>query len=285
MKKLGILVAALALLVIAVPALAKRGKAPGHWELTAPTGIDLTCGGGTFRHTLDEITSDDPLMGIGHYNPNGAYTWDLTGDIDGNDVFFTIVYTGINSGYTLNLEGTIASDGSITGTSDGNCQTFAMGEGSAVWKGPAKVDVCHVKGNGSYHLINVSEKALPAHLAHGDGQVGGEVPDMGGYVFGEDCTPEEVVEPNRYQNTLGFNPTGWAGWSCPLTEYAVGAGVLVGTADTYLWGPGASAGGYDYPATPFGYTYNEAGGETGMIIQNDGDGNETITYYVDCLPK
>ncbi len=32
----------------------------------------------------------------------------------------------------------------------------------------AKVDICHITGNGSWHLINVSENAWPAHEAHGD---------------------------------------------------------------------------------------------------------------------
>ena len=31
-----------------------------------------------------------------------------------------------------------------------------------------KVDVCHLRGNGSYHVINISPNAVPAHLAHGD---------------------------------------------------------------------------------------------------------------------
>ncbi len=31
-----------------------------------------------------------------------------------------------------------------------------------------KVDVCHRTGNGSFHEINVSANALPAHLGHGD---------------------------------------------------------------------------------------------------------------------
>lgn len=36
-------------------------------------------------------------------------------------------------------------------------------------KGKAnKVDVYHITGNGTYHLININENALPAHLAHGD---------------------------------------------------------------------------------------------------------------------
>ncbi len=31
-----------------------------------------------------------------------------------------------------------------------------------------KVDVCHLTGNGSFHEINISANALPAHLRHGD---------------------------------------------------------------------------------------------------------------------
>ncbi len=34
------------------------------------------------------------------------------------------------------------------------------------------VAVCHVTGNGKYNLLNISENALPAHLAHGDGRPG-----------------------------------------------------------------------------------------------------------------
>jgi len=93
---------------------------------------------------------------------------------------------------------------------------------------------------------------------------------------------ESCAQPVRYENTLSFNPTGWAGWSCPLNEYAVGAGVLVGDANVYLWQPGATTpGGIVYPNTGTSYVYGP--GETGMIIQNDGDENESITYYVDCM--
>ena len=31
-----------------------------------------------------------------------------------------------------------------------------------------KVKVCHVQGNGKAHVIEISENAVPAHLAHGD---------------------------------------------------------------------------------------------------------------------
>ena len=48
-----------------------------------------------------------------------------------------------------------------------------------------KVDVCHINGNGVYNLINVSDNAVPAHLAHGDGLPGGVVGDK---YFGADCS-------------------------------------------------------------------------------------------------
>ncbi len=40
---------------------------------------------------------------------------------------------------------------------------------TAIAKGPSpKVEICHLTGNGSYILINVSSNALDAHEAHGD---------------------------------------------------------------------------------------------------------------------
>jgi hypothetical protein len=56
-------------------------------------------------------------------------------------------------------------------------------------QGRAKVNVCHANGAGSFNLINVSESALPAHLAHGDAVPGDAVPGMAGYDFSSDCTP------------------------------------------------------------------------------------------------
>lgn len=55
--------------------------------------------------------------------------------------------------------------------------------------GPApKVDLCHREDEtGLYHLINVSENAKPAHLAHGDGLPGELVPGTNNERFGLDC--------------------------------------------------------------------------------------------------
>lgn len=54
-------------------------------------------------------------------------------------------------------------------------------------EGP-KVQLCHRTGNGSYHLIEVSVSAEPAHRAHGDGKIGEAVPGSNGKVFGAGCT-------------------------------------------------------------------------------------------------
>ena len=52
-----------------------------------------------------------------------------------------------------------------------------------------KVSLCHAEGNGSYHLIDVSESAEPAHRAHGDGRIGDPVPGQTGKTFDADCRP------------------------------------------------------------------------------------------------
>ena len=50
-----------------------------------------------------------------------------------------------------------------------------------------KVQLCHRTGNGSYHLIEVSVNAEPAHRAHGDGKIGEAVPGSPGKVFDSGC--------------------------------------------------------------------------------------------------
>ncbi len=104
----------------------------GPWELTAPQAITFTCGG-SYYHTLSTVSNlaDGDFEGTGVWNGSASYTWDIDGNINGDDITFQLVYNGGNPGYTLNGVGTIASDGSITGSTDGNCTAFAMGAGTA----------------------------------------------------------------------------------------------------------------------------------------------------------
>jgi hypothetical protein len=53
--------------------------------------------------------------------------------------------------------------------------------------GERKVQLCHHTGNGSYHLIEVSVSAEPAHRAHGDGAPGERVPGSPSLVFTASC--------------------------------------------------------------------------------------------------
>jgi hypothetical protein len=52
-----------------------------------------------------------------------------------------------------------------------------------------KVTLCHAEGNGTYHLIDVSQSAEAAHRAHGDAKVGEAVPGQPGQIFNSDCQP------------------------------------------------------------------------------------------------
>jgi hypothetical protein len=95
-------------------------------------------------------------------------------------------------------------------------------------------------------------------------------------------------------DTLNYGPTGWGGWSCLPSTKIFSATVINGPANvpagqqvfvvpasanglqvadldneiksTTLWKVGASVSGFNYPFTPFGYTYQT--GEEGAIVQN-----------------
>jgi hypothetical protein len=156
----------------------------------------------------------------------------------------------------------------------------AVAQASAV-----KVDVCHRRGNGSYILINISENALAAHVAHGDASPGEPVPGMEGKQFDEACN---VVDAPIYvlSAQLNYNGAGgWGGWSCPANHTVVDGGYLPATADVAVsmaWKPGASVAGVSYPATPWGYNYTPP--EEGWIVQDGGTPNVPTHIYLWCLP-
>ena len=135
MKKTISILAVLSLFALAGTAFAGVDRVAGDWDLTAPNGIVFSClgNGSLFEHTLDTDSQDEngDLTGTGHYDANTGYTWDLTGNVSGDDISFTITYTGISAGSVYNSIGTIAENGSISGTTDSNCQAFSMPAGTA----------------------------------------------------------------------------------------------------------------------------------------------------------
>ena len=82
--------------------------------------------------------------------------------------------------------------GTVTATWTGGTVTDAdashyFGQSPTPTEEGPKVQLCHRTGNGSYHLIEVSVSAEPAHRAHGDGKVGEAVPGSPGRVFTASC--------------------------------------------------------------------------------------------------
>lgn len=154
MKKVFAILPVLALLAMSSVAYADVERVVGSWSLLGEHGIVFSCGAGTYPHTA-VISAEDPetgvFSGIGTYDPNSSYTWDINGVVDGNDVTFTIIYTGANSGYTLHGDGVISPDGSVTGDVDNNCQTFDMAAGTAT--------MAEYKNHGQYVRSQADKKA------------------------------------------------------------------------------------------------------------------------------
>ncbi len=143
-------------------------------------------------------------------------------------------------------------------------------------KGKAeKANVCHITGNGTYRLINVSKNAVPAHLEHGDALPGSLV---GTNFLADDCTLKETTRVES--SALSFSSMGWGGWSCPSGTTVVGGGyepadatVLVSEAAK----PGSESG--LYPVYPH-YTFTPP--ETGWVVQNSNT-PQTLTVYAICI--
>jgi hypothetical protein len=138
-----------------------------------------------------------------------------------------------------------------------------------------KANVCHLTGNGTYRLINISKNAMPAHLDHGDALPGSLVGDK---FLADDCTLKETTR--AASPALALGPLGWGGWSCPSGTTVVGGGYEPAEA-TVLVSEAAkpeSASGL-YPAYPH-YTFSA--GETGWVVQNSNTG-QTLTIYAICV--
>jgi hypothetical protein len=82
--------------------------------------------------------------------------------------------------------GTVTANSSAGAVTDSDPSHYLGRRPDQTDDGP-KVQLCHRTGNGSYHLIEVSVSAEPAHRAHGDAKVGEAVPGSPGRVFGAGC--------------------------------------------------------------------------------------------------
>ena len=82
--------------------------------------------------------------------------------------------------------GTVTANAASGAVNDSDASHY-FGQVPGTEEGP-KIQICHRTGNGSYHLIEISISAEPAHRAHGDAKIGEAVPGSPGKIFGAGCT-------------------------------------------------------------------------------------------------
>ena len=115
----------------------------GVWAPAAqPQQLVFTYQGSQYAHSLNNgslklvATSPDRLLftGSGSYNGQAGDTWAIKGQVKDAQVKFTITYNGtLDAGYSLTATGTVAKDGSASGTaesSDNQSLTWAMPAGA-----------------------------------------------------------------------------------------------------------------------------------------------------------
>lgn len=158
-------------------------------NLTCVTGF-VGCAGTVFPHVMN-ITNENlgtgVLSGTGHSVSDPTATWNLTGTISGATVTLHGLYTGTGAGYTFDLTGTRAGNGSISGTG------FDSAEDTFTWvatnshndddedNNQNKVNICHQTGsqNHPWSAIQIDSSALQTHLGHGDFNYAGPLKQNG----------------------------------------------------------------------------------------------------------
>ena len=114
----------------------------GVWAPTnSPQTLTFTNAGTAYAHTLNgglKLTARSPeklaFSGSSSYNGQAGATWTISGLVNRNKISFTIRYTGtLSLGYTVTATGTIAADGSASGTAtsnQGQALTWTEGAGA-----------------------------------------------------------------------------------------------------------------------------------------------------------
>jgi hypothetical protein len=139
--------------------------ATGKTAAAAPSGMIVTIVGTNLSASVD-VTGHFTLSGV----PSGNVQLQFT---DGA-VSATVQVSNVGDEELVRIEVT------VTGTT----ATIVSETRST-----GKIALCHAEGNGSYHLIDVSVSAEPAHRDHGDGAVGDPVPADPTKKFDQNCRP------------------------------------------------------------------------------------------------
>ena len=107
-----------------------------HWDITGDWVLEFDYLGTLYIH--DMTVTDNAFTGTGGYPASGppySITWTVAGTINGNNIEMTINYD--SSSYYVDVVGTIASDGTMSGTwgNLGQSGTWCSSSGNAVMVG------------------------------------------------------------------------------------------------------------------------------------------------------
>jgi hypothetical protein len=99
---------------------------PTNWDLMGNHTVAFVCTAGctgTYTHNLNVSSMDmntGAFSGTGSFSGDPAITWNIMGNVTGNAVTFSLVYTGTGAGYTVNGTGTVGWNGMLSGTGTSN---------------------------------------------------------------------------------------------------------------------------------------------------------------------
>ena len=141
----------------------KLNRGPAASAATAATGLTVTVVGTNLSATVDSS---------GYFQLAGVPSGTVSLQFRDAAVNATVALSNVGR------EALIEINVQVTGTS-----AVILDE----VRSNSKLSLCHRTESGSYHMIDVSQDAEPAHRAHGDGKVGDPVPGQPLKVFDQSC--------------------------------------------------------------------------------------------------
>ena len=138
------------------------------WNITGDWNLEFMYGG-AYDHYMTVTVQDmftGEFSGTGYYIPNPSYTWDIQGTsiVVDNTITLNLIYTGTNSGYTVEAVGTIDPDGEII---SGSWKSSTNQNGT--WSSTSGVAIKETVGNGYPSLFPGQETFTFMTDAYGSG--------------------------------------------------------------------------------------------------------------------
>lgn len=147
----------------------------------------------------------------------------------------------------------------VAGCSDSSTLTSAIeGDGPTARSGKNKVEVCHYDADADvFSLISIADPAFDAHITHGDGVPGGDVPGQANFTFDDTCQPQTIYTFVNFEEASQVVGAGGTNNQASVWDFNINLNGLIGGAGVSLTDD-SNVPGYSWE----GNTYLEDGGST-----------------------